>query len=111
MFGDGQEVWVKMPDEEFQLRSAVWWLADEFGRQLKRDREITIAPTERASLERKWFIIHAARLVLQRQHGDHQYRKKLTAHWRGDWRIEEPFFLKLYRCCEEERNVRLCISG
>ena len=96
IFGDGQEVWLQMPDEEFQLRSAIWWLADEFGRQLKRDREITTPPIERASLERKWFIIHAARLVLQRQHGEEQYRTKLAHHWRGDWRIEDPFFANLY---------------
>jgi len=38
VFGDGQQVWTTMPDEEFKLRSAVWWMADAFAPQVKNDR-------------------------------------------------------------------------
>lgn len=69
----GTDIWAKMPTEAFRLRSAIWWMADEFTRRLVVDRAAASNPTERASLERKWFIIHAARLVLQRRYGEESY--------------------------------------
>ena len=106
VFGDGQQVWLKMPEEEFQLRSAVWWLADEFGRQLKRDREITTAPTERRPrAEVVYYPRWQAGLT--------------TAAWRGSvsakaysslaWRLahRKSVFWQAVRRCEEKRNVRL----
>ena len=59
-----------MPAEAFRLRSAIWWIAEEFNRKLVDDRRLTENKIERASLERKWFIINAARLVLQRKYGE-----------------------------------------
>jgi AIPR protein len=89
IFGDSEEVWSKMPAEAFRLRSAIWWIADEFNRKLVADRSLTKTQIERASLERKWFIINAARLVLQRKYGEESYVGKLTPHYRGDWRLGE----------------------
>ncbi len=100
VFGDGNEPYdPTMPEEEFRLRSAVWWMAEEFGDRLKRDRQATTDPTERAALERKWWLLFASRLMLERSFGD-GYRADLRKLHKGDWEMgkdaEGRWFEELY---------------
>jgi hypothetical protein len=100
VFGDGQQVWTTMPDEEFKLRSAIWWMADAFAPQIKNDRANASDATEKAALERKWFIFFASRLVLERSFGADKYTTQLVRHWRGEWKLSEgsggQWFKQLY---------------
>jgi hypothetical protein len=100
VFGDGQQVWTTMPDEEFKLRSAIWWMADAFGPQIKNDRANASDALEKAALERKWFIFFASRLVLERSFGVNNYAAQLLPRWRGEWKLGEEtvgqWFKELY---------------
>jgi AIPR protein len=100
VFGDGQQVWTTMPDEEFKLRSAIWWMADAFAPQIKSDRANASDALEKAALERKWFIFFASRLVLERSFGDKKYAEQLRLRWRGEWIFGEErvgqWFKELY---------------
>ncbi len=89
VFGDGTQVWTTMPDAEFKLRSAVWWMADTFAPEVKSDRANAGDPLEKAALERKWFIFFASRLVLERSFGEDNYRAQLIPRWSGEWKLGE----------------------
>lgn len=78
-----------MPDDEFKLRSAIWWLAYEFGERLKKERTEKDEPLERAAQERKWPVIFSARLVLERSFGPEEYQSELRKGYKGDWRFRE----------------------
>jgi hypothetical protein len=94
VFGDGQQVWTTMPDEEFKLRSAVWWMADAFAPQVKNDRANASDALEKAALERKWFIFFASRLVLERSFGANNYAAHLLPRWRGEWELGKGLQLR-----------------
>lgn len=85
VFGNGKEVWTTMPDEEFRLKAAIWWLSVAFGSELKKDRRTTTDNLEKAALERKWMFLFVARLVLQRSYGDDSYESELRRLFKGDW--------------------------
>jgi hypothetical protein len=99
VFGDGNELWTAMPEDEFRLRSAIWWIADEFSRLVKADRAEATGD-EKAALERKWFLLFIARLALQRVFGEQSYRQQIIPTWKGDWRMDDgkegKFFRELY---------------
>jgi hypothetical protein len=89
VFGDGREVWVEVPTQEFRLRSAVWWIDVEFQKRLKADKagnDALVAP-----LERRWFLLGAAREILKRNFGD-EYTARLIPHFKGDWHLGEGEF-------------------
>lgn len=100
VFGDGKQVWTTMPDEEFKLRSAVWWMSDAFAPAIRTDRANAADANEKAALERKWFIFFASRLVLERSFGAEEYRAQLIPRWRGEWKLDEGnvgvWFRQLY---------------
>jgi hypothetical protein len=85
VFGNGKEVWTVMPESEFRLRSAIWWISRDFGEQISKDRKSSTEPLEKAALERKWFTLFIARLVLQRSYGSDVYRGEVARLWKGDW--------------------------
>ena len=74
-----------MPWEEFQLRSAIWWMAQNYAAQLKQDRAIAQDALERNALERKWMVIFAAKLVLERSFGKNNYKNILRKYYQGEW--------------------------
>src|SRR5262249_4054641 len=39
VFGDGKEIWTTMPEPEFRLRSAIWWLSKAFSEQMREDKK------------------------------------------------------------------------
>ena len=88
IFGDGQQTWESMPQEEFELRSAVWWMGTEFARRLKDERAKESDSIAKNALERKWWVIYAARLVLEANYGD-KFRSILSRHYKGGWVFRE----------------------
>ena len=86
-FGDGTQVWDVMPIDEFRLRSAIWWLSEEFSGALKKHKSGLQDQVALAALERKWVVIFVSRLVLQRTKGENEWKKILASHWKGDWEL------------------------
>jgi len=97
VFGNGVRVWDVMPDEEFRLRSAVWWMSEEFNRALKLFKSGELSQEERGALERKWFLLFAAKLVLQRWYGEESYKDTIRPHYRGDWEMDKGSVGQWYR--------------
>jgi len=102
VFGDGKSVWDStMPNDEFKLRSGIWWLAEEFSDHLKQYKATLGDKVEKAALERKWFLIYAARLVLERSRGKDEYKKLLIHNYNGNWKFGEgevgEFFERLFK--------------
>lgn len=89
VFGDGRVVFDIMPEDEFRLRSAIWWVGVEFDAALKNYKKRNLDSLERAALERKWFLLFAARLVLQKSFGGAEYRKQILPMYKGEWRFGE----------------------
>ena len=87
VFGDGSEVFTSMPSDNFQLRSAIWWYSKAVTRQVKSDRANTNDSIEKAALERKWFILFASRLVLERSYQDSSYIPDLCKTYKGNWQF------------------------
>jgi hypothetical protein len=87
VFGDGTQVWDTMPMDEFKLRSAIWWLSGQFTEALKELKSRTTDEIAKTALERKWVLLFAARLVLERAQGENEYKKMLASHWKGDWEM------------------------
>jgi hypothetical protein len=97
VFGNEARVWDVMPDEEFRLRSAIWWMSEEFNKALKEFKEQELSQEERGALERKWFMLFTAKLVLQRSYGEEAYKDKIRSHHRGDWAIDQGAVGDWYR--------------
>jgi hypothetical protein len=77
-----------MPEDEFKIRSAVWWLSKTFGDRLQSDRKRTEDAARKAAQERKWWFIHAARVVLEQEFGS-AFTKQLIPYFRGEWKFGE----------------------
>ena len=85
VFGDGSEPYNKMPEAEFKLRAAIWWIAESFMSKLKVDRKKLVKPEERQALERKWILIYTSRLILERIYGGDDYRDSVSKLYKGQW--------------------------
>jgi len=100
IFGDGSSVWEQMPEDEFRLRAAVYWLSKEFGQRLKEERKLETDPDTRSALERKWILMNAARTVIQHYYGSH-WKSQLSKTYKGDWAMGEgargKIFLQVFR--------------
>jgi hypothetical protein len=101
IFGDGENKWEKMPENEFRLRAAIYWLAQEFGTYMKEDRVNEADADSRAALERKWILIFAARKVLEHYFPEDLWKQELQKLYKGDWQLgEEPrgeLLLRIYK--------------
>ena len=89
IFGDGAVIWDQMPSDEFKLRSAIWWMSQEFGKALKRDKEVSTDSDEKNALERKYPVLFVARLILERSLGKSDYREELAKCYEGRWKLGE----------------------
>lgn len=111
VFGDGKHIWDKMPEDEFHLRSAVWWMGEVFAERRKSDRDRTTDPVEKGALERKWMLIYAARLVLEISFGP-KYRSQMMKFYRGDWKLGQDtdgeWFEELY---ERAKSAVIFVYG
>jgi hypothetical protein len=52
IFGDGENKWDKMPESEFRLRAAAYWLAQELGSYMRQDRSKETDVDNPAALEK-----------------------------------------------------------
>ena len=103
VFGNGTEVWTEMPRPEFRLRSAIWWIDVEFQKRLKLDKADNA--TLVAPLERRWFLLNAAREILKRNYGN-DFASRLVPHYRGEWRSgEDAFAQSMKRLYELARDA------
>lgn len=94
VFGDGNSTWLEIPEDEFRLRAAIWWLSECFADEMKTDKALKTRSAEDQriylhSLERKWHILFAARLVLDRAFGADRWRSRVEKLYKGDWRAGE----------------------
>lgn len=98
VFGNGEVLYEPpMAEEEFRIRSAVWWIAKEFSAAMREDKR---SGQYGAALERKHFVLFAARLILERNFKN-DYRRLLAKQYRGEWKITDAegagkFFRQLY---------------
>jgi hypothetical protein len=101
IYGNGSIIWDQMPPDEFQLRSAIWWMAQEFARSLKQDKEASIDADEKDALERKYPVLFAARCILEKSLGKSEYKSELGKCHEGNWKLGEgkegKWFSDLYR--------------
>jgi hypothetical protein len=105
VFGNGTEVPDLMPEDEFRLRSSIWWIATEFDAALKEFKKGDISQHERAALERKWFLLYAARLVLQKSFDPEVYKNQIIPFYRGEWQMDEgkegEWFRELFKISKD----------
>ena len=87
VFGDGTHVWERMPEAEFEMRAAMYWIAQEFGAQLRATRENTTDFDARAALERKWLLIYAAACCFEYCYKGDGWKIQLRKLYRGDWTV------------------------
>jgi AIPR protein len=100
-FGDGRFPYSPtMPEDAFRLRAAIWWMSEAFSEARKADREKSTDVAERGGLERKWMLIYAARLVLERSFGEAESQQRLAKFWKGEWELgtgeDGKWFSQLY---------------
>jgi len=87
VFGDGTHVWERMPDDEFEQRAAMYWIAQDFGAHLREAREKEVDTDARASLERKWLLIYAAARTLEFYYPGDEFKAQLRKFHKGDWSV------------------------
>ena len=101
IFGDGESKWEKMPEAEFRVRAAIYWLAQEFGAHMKQDRANEVDPDSRAALERKWMLLFAVRKVFEHYFPDDAWKQELQKLYKGDWELgaeaKGELLLRIYR--------------
>jgi AIPR protein len=100
IFGDGTKVWETMPEEEFRLRAAIYWLTQKFTKQMKSDRLQETDPESRAAIERKWMLMYASRRVFEHYYPN-RWKAQLARAYRGDWEMGSgtrgKIFLQIYK--------------
>ena len=87
VFGDGAHVWERMPEDEFEMRAAMYWIAQDFGAHLRITRENTADSDARAALERKWLLIYAAACCFKYSYQHDEWKRQLAKLYRGDWTV------------------------
>ena len=90
-----------MPEDEFRLRAAIYWLSKEFGEYIREDRSRESDPDTKAALERRWVLVYAARKVFEHYYPNGRWKEELRKGYKGDWVLGEDargkLFLQIYR--------------
>lgn len=86
IFGNGTSIWDQMPLEDFKLRSSIWWMSQQFEKALKQAKKDTDDPDIKDALERKYPILFASRLVMQKSLGN-AYKAELAKCYEGNWKL------------------------
>lgn len=89
VFGDGEVKWEKMPEDEFRLRAAIYWLSREFEAKMREDRKTETDPDTKAALERKWVLMYSSRKVFEHYYPNDQWKAELRKIYKGDWEFGE----------------------
>jgi hypothetical protein len=89
-----------MPEEEFRVRAAIYWLTQKFTKQMKSDRLQEQDADVRAAMERKWMLMYASRKVFEHYY-QNRWRAQLAKAYRGDWELgigtRGKIFLQIYK--------------
>jgi hypothetical protein len=100
IFGDGTKIWETMPEDQFRLRSAIYWLSNKFTERMKSERPQEIDPDVRAAMERKWVLMFASRKVFEHYYPS-RWQAQLAKAYRGDWELgvgpRGKIFLQIYK--------------
>ena len=86
VFGDGNKLWERMPEEEFRLRAAIYWVSNEVSTYLRDTRLEENDLDARAALERKWPLVYAVSVVVQFSY-ENEWRAQISRLYKGDWTI------------------------
>ena len=101
IFGDGEAKWEKMPEDEFRLRAAIYWIAQEFTTHMRAERDEETDPDARAALERKWMLLYAAKKVFEHYYPNGSWKKELQKLYKGEWQLgsdaKGKLLLRIYR--------------
>lgn len=89
VFGDGSKIWERMPVDEFRLRAASYWIAQECSKYIKASREEEDDADSRAALERKWLVVYAAAAVFRFLHGESEWQNVVRQLYKGDWKVDD----------------------
>jgi hypothetical protein len=104
IFGDGEVKWEKMPDDEFRLRAAIYWLSKELGTHMREDRAGETDLVAKAALERKWVLMYATRKVFEHYFPNGKRKDELRKTYKGDWTLGEDnkgkLFLQIYKAAK-----------
>jgi hypothetical protein len=101
IFGDGEAKWEKMPEDEFRIRAAIYWIAEEFTTFMREDRKAEADPDTRAAMERKWMLLYASRKVFEHYYPNGAWKNELQKIYKGDWSLgvdaKGKLLLRIYR--------------
>jgi hypothetical protein len=102
VFGDGVDLYENWEPDEFKCRAGIWWLGNAFLKKIREDiselksnldaesdeekrKEISL---KAQALQGKWFVIYAARLLLERTYqGD--WTRKLSDYYDCTWSFDK----------------------
>jgi hypothetical protein len=76
-----------MPEDEFQMRAAIYWISEEFGARLRDTLEKTTDYDALAALERKWLLVYAAARCFKYCCKNDEWKHQLRRLYRGDWTV------------------------
>lgn len=104
VFGDGEQIYVMMPEDEFRYRSGIWWLGVEFEAARKQDKK---SGAYSGACEKLGLLLYVARRLLERNVGPEGHKRLLQDQYKGSFSFGEKsemsrFLLRLY---EESRSV------
>lgn len=102
VYGDGVKLFETLPVDEFRYMAGVWWLGHEFQKKIKsdiatlksecsslgEDERKKVASLRLQALQGKWFLIYAARLLLERTYPD-AGRAILIRYYDETWRFDD----------------------
>jgi hypothetical protein len=102
VFGNGTEVFAKMPEDEFRFRSGIWWLSEIFDEVRKMDRKVE---KYGASLDSQALLLFVTSGLLRRLYPK-EHRHLLVQLYRGEWKLEgdsrhEKMLKKLYELARD----------
>jgi len=102
VFGDGNKVFEFFSKDEFKLNASIWWLGNGILDRIKEDNEIFKEDIKNPSLDDKkkkdiqimqralqgkWFVIYAARLLLERNFPD-DFKLLISKYYKQPWKYE-----------------------
>jgi AIPR protein len=88
VFGTNDILWERMPDDEFRLRAAIYWISNEISGYLRSTRPDEQDVDARAAIERKWALLYSFGVVVQVVYKD-KWKNEVSKLYKGDWTIGE----------------------
>lgn len=118
VFGDGVSRYDNFSVEDFRYRASIWWLGNEFLKRIQQEvrdlkqsldkvpvGEIESYDSHKVNaLQAKWFVIYAAKLLLERTYKGN-YVQILSAYYDRTWKFNDKphgiWLEELYSLCRD----------